>query len=163
VWSFSWSLQRQAIGHVIVGWEVLRDRSSLACVEVLVHLWVGDRYGRRMDLLPGILLVVMALVYLGSEVTLRRSSGGQRGPLNYSTWVIALVPLGIYLIAAVVLSTASWNILNLTSILIVFALPWALGASFRAFTSPEPRLGPAALAGGLSLVGLFTVALGYQT
>lgn len=135
---------------------------SLARAVVLVHLWVGDRYGRRVDLLPGIFMVVMALVYLGSEVTLRRSSGGQRGPLNYSTKSIALVPLGIYLIAAVVLSTASWNILNLTSILIVFALPVALGASYRAFTSPEPRLGPPALAGLLSLLGLFSVALGYQ-
>lgn len=136
---------------------------SLARAVALVYLYVGDRYGRRVDLLPGVFMVVMALVYLGCEVTLRRSSGGQRGPLNYSTKSIALVPLGIYVIAAVVLSTASWNILNLTSILIVFALPVALGASYRAFTSAEPRLGPLALAGGLSLFGLFAVALGYQS
>lgn len=135
---------------------------SVARAAVLVQRCVGDRYGGRMDLLPGVFMVVMALTYMGCEVRLRRSSGGQRGPLNYATKSIVLVPFGIYVIAAVVLSTASWNILNLTSILIVFALPMALGASYRAFTSPEPRLGPPAVAATLSFAGLCTVALGYQ-
>ncbi len=135
---------------------------SVTCAAVLVQRCGGDRYARRMDLLPGVFMVVMALTYLGCEIRLRRSSGSQRGPLNYSTKSIVLVPFGIYLIAAVVLSTASWNILNLTSILIVFALPMALGASYRAFTSPEPRLGPVAVAATLSFLGLFTVFLGYQ-
>jgi hypothetical protein len=115
-----------------------------------------------VQLLPGYLLIAMALAYLASEVFLRRRSGWEKGPLNFGTRPIVFAPLAIYLIAAVVLSTASWNILNLTSVLIVFALPMALGAAVRGFRpSIHPAL-PALVAAGLSLVGLFSVGAGYQ-
>ena len=104
----------------------------------------------------------MALAYLASEILLRRQSGGRKGPLNFGTRPIVLLPLAIYLIAAVVLSTASWNILNLTSVLIVFALPMALGAAVRGFLPNMHPAAPAAVSAALSLFGLFCVGAGYQ-
>ncbi|MGB7449911.1 MAG: hypothetical protein WA892_12395 [Ornithinimicrobium sp.] len=115
-----------------------------------------------MQLLPGYLLLAMAVAYLASEVVLRRKSGWTKGPLNFGTRAIVFTPLAIYLVAAVVLSTASWNILNLTSVLIVFALPMALGAAFRGFLPHVHPGAPALLAGALSLLGLFCVGAGYQ-
>ncbi|MGB3187374.1 MAG: hypothetical protein WBG36_04380 [Ornithinimicrobium sp.] len=115
-----------------------------------------------MQLLPGILLMAMALIYLLSEVLLRRRTGWAKGPLNYGTKPVVLLPLAVYIVAAVILSTASWNILNLTSMLIVFALPMALGASYRGFRPDTPLATPAIIAVGLSLLGLTFVGLGYQ-
>ncbi|HKJ10838.1 MAG TPA: hypothetical protein VJ976_00460 [Ornithinimicrobium sp.] len=115
-----------------------------------------------MQLLPGYLLLTMALAYLASEVILRRRTVGGKGPLNFGTRPIVFTPLAIYLIAAVVLSTASWNILNLTSVLIVFALPMALGAAARGFRPDMHPAVPAVIAGALSLFGLFSVGAGYQ-
>jgi hypothetical protein len=115
-----------------------------------------------VQLLPGYLLLVMAVLYLGSEVILRRRSGWEKGPLNFGTKPIVFTPLAIYLVAAVVLSTASWNILNLTSVLIVFALPMALGAAIRGFRPSLHPAAPALVAGGLSLLGLICVGAGYQ-
>ncbi len=113
-----------------------------------------------MELSPGLLMLAMALTYLACEITLRKRTGGQKGPLNWATRPIVLAPLGIYLTAAVIFSTGSWSILNLTSVLIVFGLPVALAASYRAFR-PEVPLGiSAAVAVGLSLLGLATVWLG---
>ncbi|MGB3763511.1 MAG: hypothetical protein WA966_09825 [Ornithinimicrobium sp.] len=115
-----------------------------------------------MQLLPGFLLLAMALTYLVSEVLLRRGSGWEKGPLNYATKPVVLLPLGVYLVAALVLSTASWNILNLTSVLIVFGLPMALGASYRGFRPEAPRAASAMIAGSLSVLGLVSVWVGYQ-
>jgi len=115
-----------------------------------------------VQLLPGYLLIAMAVAYLASEVLLRRRSGWEKGPLNFGTKPIVFGPLAIYVIAAVVLSTASWNILNLTSVLIVFALPMTLGAAARGFVpSMHPAVAPL-IAAGLSLLGLFCVGAGYQ-
>ncbi len=115
-----------------------------------------------MQLLPGILLIAMALVYLISELLLRRASGWEKGPLNYATKPVVLLPLGVYMVAALVLSTASWNILNLTSVLIVFGLPMALGASYRGFRPEAPRVASATIAVTLSALGLVSVWVGYQ-
>lgn len=115
-----------------------------------------------VQLLPGVLLMVMALGYLLSEVLLRRRTHGEKGPLNFATRPVVLVPLGVYLVAALVLSTASWNILNLTSVLIVFGLPMALGASYRGFRPEAPEMAPATLAAALSIFGLVSVWVGYQ-
>lgn len=113
-----------------------------------------------MELTPGLLMLAMALTYLVCEITLRRRTGGRRGPLNWATRPIVLAPLGIYLVAAVILSTGSWSILNLTSVLIVFGLPVALGASYRALRPQAPPGLSTAVAVGLSLLGLATVWLG---
>ncbi|MGC1208408.1 MAG: hypothetical protein WA880_10695 [Ornithinimicrobium sp.] len=115
-----------------------------------------------MQLLPGILLLAMALIYLASEILLRRASDWSKGPLNYATKPVVLFPLGVYLVAALVLSTASWNILNLTSVLIVFGLPMALGASYAGFRPEAPRGASAAIAVSLSALGLVSVWVGYQ-
>lgn len=106
--------------------------------------------------------MVMALGYLFSEFFLRRRSNWEKGPLNFATKPVVLVPLGVYLVAALVLSTASWNILNLTSVLIVFALPMALGAAYRGFRPEAPAVAPATIAAALSIFGLVSVWVGYQ-
>lgn len=106
--------------------------------------------------------MVMALIYLFSEIFLRRASNGQRGPLNFATKPVVLMPLAVYLVAALVLSTASWNILNLTSVLIVFALPMALGASYRGFRPEAPYGASVVIAVSLSILGLVSVWVGYQ-
>ncbi|CAN5464981.1 hypothetical protein BH23ACT6_BH23ACT6_06030 [soil metagenome] len=106
--------------------------------------------------------MAMAVTYLASEVVLRRRTRWEKGPLHYGTKPVVLAPLGVYLVAALILSTASWNILNLTSVLIVFALPMALGACYRGFRPEDPRTASAVVAIGLSLFGLFSVWLGYQ-
>lgn len=113
-----------------------------------------------MELTPGLLMLAMAIPYLACEITVRRRTGGRQGPLNWATRPIVLAPLAIYLIAAVIFSTGSWSILNLTSVLNVFALPMALGASYRAFRPESPPGISAAVAVGLSLLGLATVWLG---
>ncbi len=106
--------------------------------------------------------MAMALTYLLSEVVLRRRTGWLKGPLNYGTKPVVLLPLAVYIVAATILSTASWNILNLTSVLIVFALPMALGASYRGFRPQTAPATPVIIAVGLSLFGLTCVGLGYQ-
>lgn len=113
-----------------------------------------------MELTPGLLMLAMAMTYLACEITVRRRTGGQKGPLNGATRPIVLAPLAIYLVAAVILSTGSWSILSLTSVLIVFGLPMALGASYRTLR-PESAPGiSVAVAVGLSLLGLAAVWLG---
>ncbi len=121
-----------------------------------------NRYRRPVQLLPGFLLLGMALTYLVSEILLRRASRWEKGPLNYATKPVVLLPLGVYLVAALVLSTASWNILNLTSVLIVFGLPMALGASYAGFRREAPRAASATIAVSLSVLGLVSVWVGYQ-
>lgn len=113
-----------------------------------------------MELTPGLLMLAMAATYLICEITVRRRTGGRQGPLNWATRPMVLIPLGIYLVAAVVLSTGSWSILNLTSVLIVFGLPVALGASYRAFAPDSPPGFGAAAAAGLSALGLMAVWVG---
>ncbi len=104
----------------------------------------------------------MALAYLASEILLRRASGWAKGPLNYAIKPVVLLPLAVYVVAAFVLSTASWNILNLTSVLIVFGLPMALGASYRGFRPEASRASCTAIAVSLSMLGLVSVWAGYQ-
>lgn len=113
-----------------------------------------------MELTPGLLMLTMALTYLACEIILRRRSGGRRGPLNFATRPIVLAPLGIYLVAALIFSTGSWSILNLTSVLIVFGLPMALGACYRGFRPDDPPGLGAAVAVAASLLGLATVWVG---
>ena len=115
-----------------------------------------------VQLLPGFLLMAMALTYLLCEFVLRRRTGWAKGPLNYGTKPVVLLPLAVYVVAALILSTASWNILNLTSMLIVYALPMALGASYRGIRPQTSPATPVVIAVGLSLVGLVSVGLGYQ-
>lgn len=115
-----------------------------------------------MELTPGLLMLVMAATYLICEIAVRRRTGGQKGPLNWATRPIVLAPLGIYLVAAVILSTGSWSILNLTSVLIVFGLPVVLGAAYRAFRPDQPAGIGAVVAVGLSVLGLMAVWVGFQ-
>lgn len=106
-------------------------------------------------------MLAMAAVYLTCEIVLRRRSKGRRGSLDSATRAIVLAPVAIYLTAAVVLSTGSWSILGLTSVLVVVGLPIGLGASHRAL---RPEAAPSAsivVAVGLSVAGLLAVWLAH--
>ncbi|MCE0485962.1 hypothetical protein [Ornithinimicrobium sediminis] len=115
-----------------------------------------------MELLPGVLILVMSVAYLTSEVVLRRRSSWERGPLNWATRPIALVPLAIYALAVAGFAQADLALFNLTSILIVLLLPITLGASYRAFRPDGPEWVPPTLAAALSLFALFAIWLGAQ-
>lgn len=102
----------------------------------------------------------MALAYLVSEWRIRRETRWKEGPLNALTLRIAAMPFLVYVVGAVILSTGGWSILNLTSFLVIVALPLALAGAVRWFR-PEERASVAQLVAlSLSLLGLTAVWLG---
>lgn len=113
-----------------------------------------------MRLLPGLVLLVYAAGYLVPEVLLRRRSRLARGVLDSFRWPLLIPPLVIYLFAALILSVASWQILGLTSVLIVLVLPGVVSMAALALAPDRSLRFGLGLSAGLSLLALVAVWLG---
>lgn len=135
------------------------------------------------SLLPGLLMLVESVVFVALEWRLRRRAGWRQGALDHATVGVVVGPLVVFLLAALVFSTAGWDLLRLPGVLTVLALPIALAAAFRAVRGDRQRLAadadddadtaadeatpgrlrrahPTLLAVGLSLGGLTVLAIG---
>lgn len=113
-----------------------------------------------MTLLPGVVLLVLAAWFLGAELVLRRRSRWAQGALNHFHWQVALPPLILYVVAAVLFSVGSWSILSLTSFLIALVLPAVISMAWLGLDPRRPVLHGAGLAAGLSVLGVVAVWLG---
>lgn len=113
-----------------------------------------------MHLLPGFVLIAYAACYLVPEILLRRRSRLARGVLDSFHWQLLVPPVVIYLVGAVIFSVASWQILGLTSVLIVLVLPGVVSMAALALDPDRPLWWGLGLSGVLSVVGLLAVWVG---
>lgn len=127
-----------------------------------------------MRLLPDLLMLLEAAVYIVLEWRLRRATRWREGALDHATTAVVAGPLVVFLVGALILSTGGWDLLSLAGVLTVLALPVGLASAFRALRGDKERHAeaeredrepglwrwhPAALALGLSLLGLVTLGV----
>ncbi len=93
-----------------------------------------------LTLLPGLLLTLEAVVYVAAERRLRGRSRWREGALDHLSPGVVVGPVAVCLVAAVVLSTAGWDLLQLAGVLTVVALPIGLGAALRALRGDRRQI-----------------------